>query len=134
MGVGIKYVGIKYGRLEVVETSEIGNIRCISVVTVGEEEKPYCELGKLHYRDRYTSLLVLMVVSIHEHLEKLARGGGLVNTVKGHSLLERFDKTGKSIDGTSYVQSDRDGASINEMNVQFPLPRLHVALTDRSPF
>lgn len=38
MGVGIKYVGIKYGRLEVVETSEIGNIRCISVVTVGEEK------------------------------------------------------------------------------------------------
>jgi hypothetical protein len=50
VGVGIKYVGIKYGRLEVVETSEIGNIRCISVVTVGEEEKPCCELGKLLYR------------------------------------------------------------------------------------
>lgn len=115
MGIGIKYVGIKYGRLEVVETSEIGNIRCISVVTVGEEEKPCWELGKLLYRDWITSLL--MVVSTREHLEKLARGGGLVNTVKGHSLLERFDTTGKSIDGICSVQSDRDEALINEMNV-----------------
>ena len=30
-----------------------------------------------------------MVVSIHEHLEKLARGGGLVNTVKVACSLPR---------------------------------------------
>lgn len=36
-----------------------------------------------------------MVASTSEHLEKLARGGVLVDTVKGVSLPASFDKAGR---------------------------------------
>lgn len=57
VGVGIKYVGIKVLALEVVETSEIGDIRCISVVSVGEGKKDTIVLeGLLIGSRQYTSL------------------------------------------------------------------------------
>lgn len=67
------------------------------------------ELGKVLYRNSTVYELTRrhgltsMVASTTEHLEKLARGGGLVDTVKGESLLGSFDKAGRRsvfIDGS----------------------------------
>lgn len=70
--------------------------------------------------------LTSMVASTSEHLEKLARGGVLVDTVKGESLPGSVDKAGRLnvfIDGSYIGLSERDEAQRNEMNDQFPLPR-----------
>lgn len=63
--------------------------------------------------------LTSIVASTSEHLEKLARGGGLVCTVKGESLPGSFDKAGRVsefIDGSRLGQSEYEGAQRNEMN------------------